>query len=149
MAAPPPPLLRDLANLPLVGRANERSALLYGLQTAVQGHGGMALIEGDAGVGKTRLASAIVSDAEWRGFEVGLGKADPLAAAAPTPLPPRSAILAPMTWTCSSCRQEGAERGNAWRFTRMATIGLRSAVWLVEPITSLWMATMALKVATP
>jgi tetratricopeptide (TPR) repeat protein len=43
----------------------------------------MALVEGDAGVGKTRLVSAILSDAEWRGFQVGLGKADPLAISAP------------------------------------------------------------------
>jgi DNA-binding SARP family transcriptional activator/predicted ATPase len=83
VATLPPPLLRDLAHLPLVGRTNERAALLYALQTAIQGHGGQALIEGDAGVGKTRLVSEIVSDAEWRGFQVGLGKADPSAAVAP------------------------------------------------------------------
>ncbi|RLC91183.1 MAG: hypothetical protein DRI77_14115, partial [Chloroflexi bacterium] len=78
----PPPLLHDLARLPFVGRANERSALLYALQTAAQSQGGLALVEGDAGVGKTRLVNEIVADARWRGFQVGLGKADPLATSA-------------------------------------------------------------------
>ena len=82
VAPPPPPLLHDLAHLPFVGRANERAVLLYALQTAAQGQGGLALVEGDAGVGKTRLVNEIIADAQWRGFQVGLGKVDPLAAAA-------------------------------------------------------------------
>ncbi|RLC99162.1 MAG: hypothetical protein DRI77_03425 [Chloroflexi bacterium] len=83
VALPPPPLLRDLAHLPFVGRTSERAALLDGLQTTIQGRGGLALIEGDAGVGKTRLVSEVIADAQWRGFQVGLGKADPLTASAP------------------------------------------------------------------
>ena len=83
VALPPPPLLRDLAHLPFVGRTSERAALIDGLQTAIQGRGRLALIEGDAGVGKTRLISEIIADARWRGFQVGLGKVDQLAAAAP------------------------------------------------------------------
>ncbi len=83
VAAPPPPLLRDLAHLPFVGRSEERAALLDRLQAAGQGRGGMALVEGNAGVGKTRLVAEIVADARWRGFQVGLGKADPLATSTP------------------------------------------------------------------
>ncbi|MEA3309285.1 MAG: BTAD domain-containing putative transcriptional regulator [Chloroflexota bacterium] len=79
----PPPLLRDLAHLPFVGRTSERAVLVDALQAAIQGRGRLALIEGGAGVGKTRLISEIVADAQWRGFQVGLGKADPLAAPAP------------------------------------------------------------------
>jgi DNA-binding SARP family transcriptional activator/predicted ATPase len=82
-AAPPPPMLRDLTHLPFVGRGEERVALLDRLQATVQGHGGMALVEGDAGVGKSRLVEEIIADARWRGFQVGLGKADPLAEAPP------------------------------------------------------------------
>jgi len=96
VAPPPPPLLRDLAHLPFVGRTNERATLLDGLQAAIQGHGGLALVEGDAGVGKTRLVSTVISDAEWRGFQVGLGKADPLATLAPYQLL-RDALLPLLT----------------------------------------------------
>ncbi len=83
VAAPPPPMMRDLTHLPFVGRVEERAALLDRLQVTVQGHGGVALVEGDAGVGKTRMVKEIIADARWRGFQVGLGKAGPLAEAAP------------------------------------------------------------------
>ncbi|MEA3341274.1 MAG: BTAD domain-containing putative transcriptional regulator, partial [Chloroflexota bacterium] len=90
-AAPPPPLLRksstelaaDLGHLPFVGRASERGALLDGLQAAIQGRGGLALVEGEAGVGKTRLVNEVAADARWRGFQVGMGKAEQLTASAP------------------------------------------------------------------
>jgi DNA-binding SARP family transcriptional activator/tetratricopeptide (TPR) repeat protein len=83
IAPSPPPLLRDLAHLPFIGRTDERAALIGELQAADQGHGGLALLEGDAGVGKTRLIHEVIADAEWRGLQVGLGKADPLIAATP------------------------------------------------------------------
>ena len=71
----PPPLLHDISHLPLVGRVGERAALLSALQSAVQGRGGYALIEGDAGVGKSRLVGEVVAGAEWRGFQVGVARA--------------------------------------------------------------------------
>ncbi len=83
LPAPPPPLLRDLAHLPFVGRADERATLIGALQDALQGHGGVALVEGDAGVGKSRLVEEITTGARWRGFQAGLGKADPLTASPP------------------------------------------------------------------
>ncbi len=83
IALPPPPLLRDLSHLPFVGRTSERQELLSALQAAAQGRGGLALIEGDAGVGKTRLAGELVAEARWRKFQVGQSKADPLAGCAP------------------------------------------------------------------
>jgi DNA-binding SARP family transcriptional activator/predicted ATPase len=83
VAPPPPPLLRDLSHLPFVGRSGERAALLSAVQAAAGGQGGYGLIEGDAGVGKTRLVGEVVAGAEWRGFQVGAAKANPLAASAP------------------------------------------------------------------
>ncbi|MBN1812529.1 MAG: tetratricopeptide repeat protein [Anaerolineae bacterium] len=83
VAPPPPPLLHDLSHLPFVGRSGERAALLSAVQAAVGGQGRYALIEGDAGVGKTRLAGEVIAGAEWRGFQVGVAKASPLAASAP------------------------------------------------------------------
>jgi len=83
LATPPAPILRQMAHLPFVGRADERREVLETLQAAVRGHGGVVLLEGDAGVGKTRLAREIVADAEWRGFRVGTGRADALAPSRP------------------------------------------------------------------
>ncbi|MCD6555126.1 MAG: AAA family ATPase [Anaerolineae bacterium] len=79
----PPPILRDLSRLPLVGREAERNLLLDALQEAMQGRCGLAIIEGEAGVGKTRLVTEVVADASWRGFQVGTSKADPMVASAP------------------------------------------------------------------
>jgi predicted ATPase/DNA-binding SARP family transcriptional activator len=82
-APAPPPALHGLSHLPFIGRTAERAALLEALQAAGRGHGGLALVEGPAGVGKTRLVEELVADARWRGFQVGLGRSDPLAASAP------------------------------------------------------------------
>ncbi|MGC9358181.1 MAG: ATP-binding protein, partial [Anaerolineae bacterium] len=78
-----PPLLGDLSHLPLVGRQEERSRLLHALKAALQSHGGLAVVRGAAGVGKTRLVHELIADAEWRGFQVGLAKIAPLGAVPP------------------------------------------------------------------
>lgn len=62
------------AELPLVGREDERSELLTHVEAIFQGLGGGVLLEGEAGVGKTRLLRAVAGDAEWRGGEVLWGK---------------------------------------------------------------------------
>ncbi|MBN1485809.1 MAG: AAA family ATPase [Chloroflexia bacterium] len=88
------PALDHLEHLPFVGRRRERAALLEALQAAAQGHSGVALIEGPPGIGKTRLLEEVVADARWRGFQVGLGKAAEMAAAAP--YQPLQEALAPL-----------------------------------------------------
>ncbi len=45
------------ASGPLLGRARERAALLDGLRRALAGDGGAILVEGEAGVGKSRLVA--------------------------------------------------------------------------------------------
>ncbi len=56
----PPPA--RAAALPLTGRREEWARLLAAWQHAARGHAGMALIRGEAGIGKTRLAEEL---AEW------------------------------------------------------------------------------------
>ena len=66
LPAPARRLLPDLEDLPLVGRDDERTALLGHLEAATAGRGGLILLEGEAGIGKTRLARELVAGARWR-----------------------------------------------------------------------------------
>jgi DNA-binding SARP family transcriptional activator len=59
-----PPI--DLDQPPLVGRDVERGMLLDHLQAAAVGQGDVVLLEGEAGIGKTRLAREVVAGARWR-----------------------------------------------------------------------------------
>ena len=52
---------------PFVGRASERSEARRLLERAVSGHGGVLLLGGEPGVGKTRLAEEVLGDARQRG----------------------------------------------------------------------------------
>ncbi len=88
-AATPRPalLLEGTGQVPLVGRAQERSVLLGHLERAIGDRGGLILLEGEAGVGKTRLLQEVARDAGWRGMEVSWGHGRELADAPPyTPL---------------------------------------------------------------
>ncbi|HFD38679.1 MAG TPA: hypothetical protein ENJ31_02345, partial [Anaerolineae bacterium] len=60
--------------LPLVGRASELADLLRGVEAAAEGQGGLTLLYGEAGVGKTRLAQELARNAEWRGLGVMWGR---------------------------------------------------------------------------
>jgi hypothetical protein len=75
--------------LPLVGRNAERDQLLTHVEAIFKTHqagagisrgkpvaprGGVVLVEGEAGVGKTRLAQEVARDAEWRGALVLWGQ---------------------------------------------------------------------------
>lgn len=57
----------------LVGRAAERRILQSRIDQTLLGQGGLVLIEGPHGFGKSRLLHQAVQDALWRGFEVAVG----------------------------------------------------------------------------
>lgn len=57
-----------------VGRVHELRELEHALDSADAGVGGTVLITGEAGIGKTRLASEVAARADERGFEVLLGR---------------------------------------------------------------------------
>ena len=71
------PLFEPAGQVPFVGREQERSLLLQRLDAALDGHGGLVLLEGEAGVGKTRLLAEVVEDARWRGMDVLWGRSSP------------------------------------------------------------------------
>jgi hypothetical protein len=66
----PAPLLEGPGPAPLVGRTRERAVLVGYLEQAIGGRGGLVLVEGEAGVGKTRLLQEVARDARWRGMQV-------------------------------------------------------------------------------
>lgn len=82
---PRSPLLEGEGRVPLVGRVEERTGLLDCLEEAVAGRGGLVLLEGETGIGKTRLLQEVARDAEWRGVRVLWGHGREL-----TDLPPYS-----------------------------------------------------------
>src|SRR5438270_4034233 len=59
---------------PLVGRDRELAILRERLTAALAGHGGLVLIGGEAGIGKTALAEALCREAEDRGALVLVGR---------------------------------------------------------------------------
>jgi DNA-binding NarL/FixJ family response regulator len=72
---------RRVSSPDLIGRAAERAALVAALREARHGRGRLVLVEGDAGIGKTRLVEAFLSGAG--GVEVITAGGIPLAADAP------------------------------------------------------------------
>src|SRR5689334_22196369 len=68
---------------PLTGRETELATLSAALQSADQGRGGTIILAGESGIGKTRLASALVEQATKRGFTVAVGRAYPVETGVP------------------------------------------------------------------
>ena len=61
---------------PMLGRPAELAVLSRMLQSVADGAGKAALIEGEAGIGKSRLLAEVTLDADQRGFHVLRGGAD-------------------------------------------------------------------------
>ena len=59
---------------PMVGRARELGRLLALLDSVAGGEAAVALVSGDAGVGKTRLVTELAGQAAQRGFTVLAGR---------------------------------------------------------------------------
>lgn len=70
-------LLGRRANVPFVGREHERRILVDSFERVLSGSGGVVLVEGEPGVGKTRTTFEAAEDARWRGFEVSWGTCRP------------------------------------------------------------------------
>src|SRR5437763_2482601 len=57
-----------------VGRQRELAELRSALDAAVGGHGGVALVAGEPGIGKTRLVEKLIHAAEERGLPYWWGR---------------------------------------------------------------------------
>lgn len=68
---------RRAAN-PLVGRDRELSVLRVAIDDAMRGACRVVLLEGEAGIGKSRLLEEVIGEAEDRGFRVFRGSAEEL-----------------------------------------------------------------------
>jgi predicted ATPase len=66
-------LLERPDSLPLVCRQTELAELLHYVETATKGKGGLILVYGEAGVGKTRLLREVARNAQWRGLQTAWG----------------------------------------------------------------------------
>src|SRR6266571_6353455 len=66
---------RPLLNVPFVGRGAEVSRLMSLYEQASSGHPQVALLEGEVGIGKTRLAAALLDWVKAQGAEVLAGRA--------------------------------------------------------------------------
>ena len=87
----PAAVLREaLARAPLVGREAERAALERRLAAAFRGQGGVVLLAGEPGIGKTRLATEACARARQRGVRVLIGRCEEHGAA---PYQPVAAAL--------------------------------------------------------
>jgi len=69
---------QTFSSIPLIGRSMERARLAEWLRKPQAGGGRLILVEGEAGVGKTRLLQEAAHDVEWHGAQVLWGKAMPL-----------------------------------------------------------------------
>jgi class 3 adenylate cyclase/DNA-binding CsgD family transcriptional regulator len=79
----PPDSVSITTGPPLVGRDVEIETLREAVAAAAAGHGQVVLIEGEPGIGKTRLVEAACEHARTAGFEVFVGRSDDLVSAHP------------------------------------------------------------------
>lgn len=70
-------LLGRRSDAPFVGREQERRVLVDSFERVLSGSGGVVLVEGEPGVGKTRTTLEAAEDARWRGFDVSWGACRP------------------------------------------------------------------------
>ena len=79
-----PPITRESwSPLALFGRDRELGTLHIALEKTLTGHGRLALISGEPGIGKSALAEALAAEAQARGMDVSWARAPEMSGAPP------------------------------------------------------------------
>jgi DNA-binding CsgD family transcriptional regulator len=111
---------------PLVGRARELAALYERLTAALAGAGGLVLIGGEAGIGKTALARALAGEAAAQGALALVGRCYELVETAPYEpwielfgRYPAGPDLPPLPAVVARCGTEGGVTSQAELFGRV------------------------------
>lgn len=84
--------------IPLIGRGSEVAALTAALTDLAAGRGGLVVLTGEAGVGKSRLAAEVAELARQRGAAVLTGRA---VEASSSPMRPITEAFLRRTWRSS------------------------------------------------
>jgi DNA-binding SARP family transcriptional activator len=95
---------------PFVGRLQERTRLVGLLDRASTGQGGLALVIGPEGIGKTRLLDELAEAAGWRGWQIARGRAEAGGGSPLAPLAPALTELLPP----SRLEQLGVQLAPVW-----------------------------------
>ena len=80
--------------LPFTGRKSERASALASVESMLNGEGGILAIEGEAGIGKSRLLREIMPSIRWRGASILQGVTSE--APSTSPFSPLVDALAPL-----------------------------------------------------
>ncbi len=107
----------------LVGRSTELTALQDCLEAAARGQGGVVLLSGEAGIGKSRLAAELRRSAEAQGFQLLGGQCFPTDRACPYAplLDLLGTFLAPLSFPsrCSTClKWQASLPGPLWNLNK-------------------------------
>lgn len=121
--------VRDhLARLPVVGRRVERALLRDALDRLEDGAGGVVVVEGQAGIGKSRLVEDLVEQAEARGTHVRRGSGDAIEASTPY------FAWRPVLWEALELPRapegQGARRRHVLRWLRVHSLPVEEAALL-------------------
>ena len=93
------------------GRAAEIAVLGEALDRVASGRPAVVLIEGEAGIGKTRLLDEALADARSRGMQVAAGRAEELEQTRPFGLVAERVRVRPVVPGSAA----GGHRGGCWR----------------------------------
>ena len=118
---------------PFVGRKAERAVALSAVEAMLKGKGGVMAIEGEAGIGKSRLLREIAASVRWRGATLLQGVASETPSA--SPLSPLVDALTPVF--------------NGPRSKQLETLLTDDTLAILAPLNPAWGEKATLSEATP